>query len=378
MIYLLAFSVSSFILMISDKKSGTKKRILAMIGLSIPILLATFRADTVGVDVGTYVKPMYECIKSSNSLSNYFLLIKSNISTKDLEWGFIIIGYIFGKFSNSLNGVFFIYELIIIASVYGTIVDFNKDIAGVAKTRTIPTWLGMFIFYTCFFNMSLTMVRQSTATSLVLYAVIQFISKKYAKSIFWCVCAVMMHNTAVFVIAILGLYYIVNNNRKVIKAIYWFFLLFFAIFGQRIYFVILGFISRFVHVSSRYLSSQYMDFTGNDLNLAWLYVIFISILITGLLYKKQKNNNIRKFLFCLMLTQFFLIPLSIISANAGRILYYYMYFTVVTIPLLGNAVKFAKRSQYSLIVMVYGLVYWTCTVGLNDITNTLTYRIGIY
>ena len=62
MIYLLVFSLSSIFLYLAEKQiNSLNKKILTCIALLFPILLATLRDEKVGIDVETYMKPLYLC-----------------------------------------------------------------------------------------------------------------------------------------------------------------------------------------------------------------------------------------------------------------------------------------------------------------------------
>lgn len=274
MIYLVTFIISSIFLAIGDRRNGIKRKILYFLGLAFPILLATFRNTDVGIDVGTYMQPMFKCYVSSNNISQYLKLMDQNYSTHDLEIGFVLVGYITSLITNSINGMFFIYQLIINICVFYSIVIFNKYVANKWNISKIPTWIGMLIFYMCFYNMSLTMIRQSVAVSLSTLGIMLFIAKKYKSSVLLLLLACFQHSTAIFSVAIIALYIIVDTDRKLIKFLYWSFLLLFAFFNKELYFLILNFMSLFINISGRYLSQSYMNFNNSNVNIAWLYIVY--------------------------------------------------------------------------------------------------------
>lgn len=377
MVYWSMFLSSLLFLYISEKINIGRK-VLVFIGLLMPIVLASLRNESVGIDISTYIKPMYRCVMSSNNFSNYVWQLKNNFETRDLEWGFVFIGYFSSKILGGIWGMHFIYEAVIIINIYLSIKKFNNNLAEKCKVHEIPVWLGMFIYYTSFYNMSLTMIRQSVAVSFSMFSIICFMSKEYKRTIVYLLAAVLIHSTSIFSLVFIVLYYIVNSDRKILKRLYWVFLIVFTFFGRKLYFVLLKLVNYFIPVSARYLSETYMDFTGNDLNLAWFFMIIVSITVTWFLYKKQKQNRICEYMFFLMLTQIMFLPLSVISSNAGRILYYFMYFTVLTIPILRDAIKFSgnRKIAANIMVVLYGVIYWLGTVGLNDITGTAHYIIN--
>ena len=71
-----------------------------------------------------------------------------------------------------------------------------------------------------------------------------------------------------------------------------------------------------------------------------------------------------------------LFPLSIASANAGRVEYYFLYFIILLMPLIEYGMyrfKINGTNASKAIVIVFTLVYWIGTVGLNDMTGTIHY-----
>ena len=380
MIYWIVFLLSTLFIKIGE--SGKKYKAFCLLGIFFPVVLASIRSDMVGIDISTYVRPMFEHICESKGLINYFQLMKADLFTCDLEYGFSIVGYIFGKLFGSIIGVHFIYELIIMTNLFAAVKLFNRYMTMYygRNDKNIPIYIAFFLYYMFFYNMSLTMVRQSVAVSLVLLSVICWINSMRKTSIILIISAVLMHSTALFGVILILLWIGIQKKMKLIIRIYWLCLIVFGIFSKNLYFLILNILSKFFAISLRYLSKGYMDFTGSDVNLAWLYLVIITVLGTYIIYKRSKNDMFKKYLFLLCITQVFLFPLSVISANAGRILYYMMIFSVLVIPFSYRSVV-KKDSTNQLYVkfgiMLIGIIYWLGTVGFNDITGTLVYTFGI-
>lgn len=377
MIYLLVFSISCLLIAIGEKKN----KLFLVLGLALPILLAAMRDETVGIDIHTYVTPTFDNAKSSYSFLHFALLNKSILSTRDLEYGFTFISYLATKFFGGLWGVLFVYDLIMVLCIYYSIIEFNKTNLLYSEIgNKIKIWHGMYVYYMLFYNMSLTMIRQSLACSLVLLGVILFINKKTLKSIICIIIAMSFHSTALISITIIAMYLLLKMKKRIIQKIIFTIGVIVFVLGGQGYWVALNLLNNLVTVSGRYLSYTYMWLQGNGVNLAWLYMIVISVLSILYLYKKHKNLINQYFLY-LSLWSIFLFPLSVVSANAGRIEYYFMYFFIISTSMMPVAFKNVrwKGKQVSVYLMlVFGLVYWLGTTGLNDSTGTVNYELAFY
>lgn len=393
MIYLAMFMVSCFFIAIGEKKKQYK--VFLFIGLILPVVLAALRKDTIGIDINTYVKPTYTFIEQSSDIKSYLALTQTDFRTRDLELGFRLLSYAAGKLTGGLWGLFAVYEAIMVVAVYNSLTVFNNEISNILysiKRKTlnensiiggfknsfyrIPIWLGMFCYFSIDYNMSLTMIRQFLACTLVLNAVVHLLAGHWKKALIIWLFGTTMHSSALIAVLILVLYYAVTRRNKWLVYLYIGAVGIFALTGGRMYSIVINFVNRFVHIPARYLSLNYMDFSGRDLNLAWVYNVFIILLIAFLFWKRYKKNSISIFLLSMSITGVSLVPLSVISANAGRILYYYMFMGLIIVPLLYSAIKGKianPRKASNWIILVYGIIYWLGTTGLNDITGTSEY-----
>jgi len=377
MIYLVVFSISCLLFAIGEKKY----KFCFVLGLILPTLLATMRADTVGVDVHVYVTPTYEHAKSANDISQFIMFNKSDLMTKDLEFGFIFISYLAANFFGGLWGLFFVYQLIMMLCIYYSIVEFSKlNLLHSESDCSIKIWHGMYVYYMLFYNVSLMMIRQSLACSLVLLGVILFVNKKNIKSIICIVLAISFHSTALIAIPMIAMYILLKEKGQIIQKIILFIGVIVFILGGQGYWIVLNILNNFITIPGRYMSYAYMFLQGNDINLAWVYMITISVITVYRLYQKYKTL-INRYMLFLTFWSVFLFPLSIASANAGRIEYYFMYFLVLSIPMMTKAFKnvYCKDKRASVyMILLFGLIYWLGTIGLNDYTGTADYEFAFF
>ena len=371
MIYLIVFAISCLFIAIGEKKK--RNRLLLFFGLALPILLATMRAETVGNDISTYVKPIYENAKVAGDFTHFVALNRSDLATRDLEFGFSLISYWATKITGGLWGLFLAYDLIMVLGVFFAINVYNQTEIG--RKKKIKIWIAMYVYYMVFYNMSLTMIRQSLACTLVLLGAMLFIHKKIIKSIICIIAASLFHSTALLGIPIIAIYIVLQCKKVKIQGAIWVIGIIIFVLGGKGYWVVLNFLNRFISVPGRYMSYAYMWLQGEGVNLAWLFLISISVITAWYSFKKDKSL-INHYLLYLALWSVFLFPLSVASANAGRVEYYFMYFTVLSIPMMKYAFSGARlngKKADVYMVLVFGLIYWLGTTGLNDYTGTSDY-----
>lgn len=378
MIYYIMFLLSCFFFALGEK-SRKGRKFFVFVGILLPIALAALRSERVGIDVETYIKPMYTQAAASKGIVNYYELIKSSLRTRDLEFGFSLLGYISTKIFGNLQGVFFAYEAIIIIYIYRAINLFNKEVIKKYKIGHIDVWLAMFCFFTLFYNMSLTMIRQSIACSIILYAVVcLLLDRKIEAALYW-VLSILFHSTAAVGFIFLLLYLCIKLKWNKIRMLIIPVGLAFALGGDKMYWLIMRFLSRFVNIPARYMVYEYMWQKGGDINLSFVFLVICSfICIWAMRYGSLRKNNMVAFLryctwFCV-----FLFPLGISSSNFSRVLYYFFYEYIFIFPMLKRSGKkinsMGTRSLRTIIPLVMCSMYWIVAIFINDYTGTIPYE----
>lgn len=368
------FILSSFFFLLGDKYKKRNRCFFDGIGILIPLLLATFRAETVGNDVLGYVKAMYLCAKNSNSFSEYTSSILSQLSTRDLEWGFSLLGYIGTKLTGSICGIFFLDELIMLIFVYFALRKYNDKISEKYGLPQIKIYVAMFCYLTLFYNMSLSMMRQSMACSLILFCITSLFARQYKRSIISFVCAALMHSTAGVAVLLVVLFICTDRNWEKIEKLIIPMGFLFAIFGRQMYWVVMNFFNIFLPIPARYLTYEYMWNQGNGVNLAFLYLIICAFFCIWILkFRKNRDNNYFLFLEYIIWITVFLTPMSVAAANVSRVLYYFFYFFVLLIPMTANPGIRIRVKCKEIIPLIICTIFWMGTILFNDYTGTLNY-----
>lgn len=181
--YILMFGLSclNFRLAYLLRKYKTIKILFVLIGLLLPCILAGARDNTIGTDMLVYGDAYLNYAQRYNTLSSFM-----NFNYLGGEPLFKILSYIsahyFGQF-----GYYFALEFACILPVYATFVR-----RGWEKY----SWLGMLIYYLCFYSFSLNLLRQSIAMSIIFWGYNYIVERKPIKFCVSVVIAAGFHLTA--------------------------------------------------------------------------------------------------------------------------------------------------------------------------------------
>lgn len=210
-IYLITFSLSSFLLMLAEKGKGKKrtKQILALLGLLMPILLASFRKVGVGTDTKVYTSVLYEAAQNSKSFFDYLgMSVYSSFQNKAVtkwEFGYNFVVYFSTKLTHSIQGVFFFTHAIIVGFIY-------KGLKKIQGKFSIS--FSMALFYLLFYGTSLNLMRQWMAISILFYGFHFLQEKNIKKYIFTVGAATLFHNSGIIGVVILLLYFYLESKKK--------------------------------------------------------------------------------------------------------------------------------------------------------------------
>ena len=181
--YVLMFGLSclNFRLAYLLRKYKTIKIMFVLIGLLLPCVLAGARDNTIGTDVLVYGDAYLNYAQRYNSLSSFM-----NFDYLGGEPLFKILSYVsahyFGQF-----GYYFTLEFACVLPIYATFVRRGWE---------RYSWLGMLIYYLCFYSFSLNLLRQSIAMSIIFWSYNYIVERKPVKFCISAAIAVGFHLTA--------------------------------------------------------------------------------------------------------------------------------------------------------------------------------------
>ena len=164
------------------KRKKREFRLLSLISILLPCLLAAFRGETVGNDVLVYAQPCYFLANRASGLVELF-----SQDTR-FEYGYLALGYLSSHVFNSFNVMLFFTQLMILAPIY----------IGAHKFRNrIPAWSTLLCFYFFFYVETFNIMRQGIAVSFLFLALAEYVDCKKIRALCIAAIAILFHNTAI-------------------------------------------------------------------------------------------------------------------------------------------------------------------------------------
>lgn len=182
-----------------NKKNTPIFIIASLIAIAVPCILAGVRADTVGVDIKVYAKPVFSQVQvlSVTSLSETF---------EGVEVGYLFVAWLIAQFTNSLGVFLAVSQLLVVLPVY---------IVACRRNETTPIWITM-LFYLCiFYCASFNLMRQCISGAILLLALQYYEEKRFVKAAILAFVAILFHNSTLIGIAIYLASYLINKSKKI-------------------------------------------------------------------------------------------------------------------------------------------------------------------
>ena len=360
--YLLTFFSSSLFVYLSEKKKHKIEQFIYLaIAFFIPSLLAGVRDYSVGNDVLLYGNYWFEKAVSYNSLVEY--LTKAN--EYGIGVGYAFVNYIASRISSSPHFFYFAYELLLLIILYVGLKPYKKD---------LNIAYAFLLFFFCYYNSSLNILRQMGAIVLVLYSYQFVVNKKIWKFLMVVAVAFTFHSSALVALVVYPCYIAINSKLKNIFKILIVGGSVMAVFGVENIFNLLGSLN--IVSLARY--QHY--FSDTDVGGRFLRIIYWGIVVALVWISKNKFFMIEKGKYAIFacMTYFSLI-LSIlsfvVSTWAIRIAFFFDIGQIITIPLMGKCFSFKMGRQKitGIILMLIPIIYWLITFIVRNGGETFPY-----
>ncbi|WP_236159704.1 EpsG family protein [Lactobacillus delbrueckii] len=347
---------------------------LLWLAIFVTAVVAGLRADTIGTDVRTYVEPMYNLAKQSNSyvefLNSSFLKEYINKKISSSEPGYSLFVYIIAKTVGSLAANLFFTQLFINAFILFGIWHFRDK---------MNVWLGMWVFYTLFYNESLNIIRQWMAMSVLVYGFKYLSEQRWGRYLICILFATSFHSSGMVGLLFLVVYYLLSNvnddakilvalpNRKIslkvtITALVTI-LFTFLFLNPQVISTLLNGIGRSDYVAG------YMK-NGISFSLIRLLNVLPMALLYIFRYKTIKEDA-RYFFAVTVFGSIAVAQFSTVTTFGGRILDFFIMYNVYTMPLLTKNSKALK-----LLVIAYCIFYWWYYIVFLRYNDTVPYIFG--
>ena len=395
MVYLLTFLITIILTFLAElvlkddnidgeiKASNNKKKLVALLLMSLAVVLlsiiASLRALTVGTDVTTYIVNNFSYAQNS---SNFFDFYNSQIVngiyltklSEIMEPLFALIIFVGAKVG-SIGVTFFIIEFLIVVPIY-IFLYLNRENGSMV--------IGITLFLFLFYNFSLSGMRQSIAMSLFLLATYFLLNGSPWKAVILLVLAYFFHTSIAIVSIILFIVYFTyskkRNNKKQILIITTLLLILFLLLYSKISPLLIAVFSRINPRYGYYISHYagiYSQLTLNNIPLFEL--IFKSLIVIYLSYIviKSKKILIAKNQIVLFL-QFIGIYLILFDANfyeSLRLAYYFNFLMIYSVPITS---KYIKQNRINILLNYLfccfpAVLYWAFFIVYKGAYGTVPY-----
>lgn len=283
MVYIIMFVITILFTYIAERNFDKKNKfigvIFSILAIALPSIVAGLRNLDIGLDISVYVEQNFQTALQSQSF-------KECLGNLNTDFLYIVINYIISRMSDNINVLLFIIELINMTLLYLFIYN---------KRKSIHMWLAMTVYLMVFYNISLNLVRQSLAISVILFSMRYVENKKIIKFIICILIATLLHSTAIFSIPI---YFIFNILNKKHKGIYKIVILLGITFAVLNYENIIHFLVYDVGILSIKYANYITIFSREELDFNFAAILFrvFWIIMALYCYKKLKiidaNNEI--------------------------------------------------------------------------------------
>lgn len=353
--YIITFGISLVFIYMSEKIKYCKQ-LFIILGLLVPSILAGVRDYSVGTDVLLYGNSWFERAVQIDSLSNYL----SKANEYGVGLGYAFINFIISRFTNNAHVFYFLYELLQLTILYYVLKRYQDKIS---------ITFAFAIYYFCYFNISLNLLRQIMAVLLVLYSYRYVEDKKIIKFIVTIFIATLVHNSAIVGIVLFPIKVAVDNKQW--KKIFKILVIGSCLLAVFLYEQIFNLLSSYgINGVERY--AHYM--TDTEVGGRFVRLFYWGILLIIILLKRKKCELYYKefeFLQLLMLISTVgSLFMFIGSTWIIRIVYYFDIFQIIYMPILAHNMEIVygpgrKKVGY-FILMLLVIVNWLITFVIRN------------
>lgn len=371
-VYIVTFALSLLGVMIADLWYDDQRRFLAGSALAVipPILIAGLRDSTVGFDVELYVLLVFNDIVSNGHNLIDFINLYS-----DLEIGYLFLNYVIAQVTDLSFVLLLCIHILIIIPLYVTAMKLRMY---------FPPVLFMFIFYMIFFQETLSIVRQSIALSLSIFAITLFWEKKYVYYVVCMIIAFLFHQTAVIALSFPMIYYFIDRfsikqNSIVLIGV----ILVVALFFLNIDNILIWMIE------SGYVDMKFLKYTSADdtftpvLGAANFVVKIVTIAYFIYVMVLYKPDTILKFFLVVAVLDMLFSLCALIVQPLDRISLYYRLMTCISIPYIiyhypiiysDDETPYARPIEGLFCVLLF--VFWFYVYMLGNYDDTADYQMS--
>lgn len=308
--------------------------------LLILVLLATFRATSVGADTPTYT------LFFINS-PDIFHFDKNYLSY--MEVGFRVYLAVIKTFTSDVIFFYFISSIITILPIY----------IGLKKLNLKYSIIGLLFFLLIFYiPYPLNAFRQAVAMGLFIYSLQYFYNNETFKIILITILAISFHNSGIFILFSYTIFCL-NLKKSMVVSIFLCFLLFIIYYFNLMQYLIFN----IGNIDSDVYSKTYNESTSL---IQYLYRIIFLVLMGFFVFKIE--NDFLKKIFVIYFWGFMIfISISDNNVIATRFNMFFRVLEVVLFPMIAEGInKNSSRLIYFIIIFVLAFIVYYQTSFLPE------------
>ncbi len=339
LLYLSSFACSSGAAYIYQIKYKTgcdpsiyKKLMWAVIIMFFPMIISCYRYG-IGIDYENYII-LFEEFHSSTWNS----LVAETLSFEYINKAIVDLGFLL---TGNTNGVFAIYAIMTLIMFELSLINFKSQISLPVST---------FILLLLMYSLSLNIIRQALALSIIFYSLKFIVEKRPIGYFIGCIIATGIHTSAVISILFYFLYEHKNTLYKTLlnRAI-------------KIGVIILPIILTPLlnNFQTFFLFKNYFEnYEQEGASIVESYIIKLPILIILMLnYRYLKGSNISRFLYWMFALELIMLFVASIYKWAFRLSYYSYIGQVLLVGIIARR-RTSDATIYKLLLITYYIIYF--------------------
>lgn len=353
MIYWISFITSLFFICCAQKTKFKSDLyiILSLIGLLIPCILAGFRSVTIGTDVLSYAKPLFDLAMRADNFSEFYLShwydSWRSIETNSFEIGYVLFVWICAKIFKQFWILLFLTQVFIILPIYLAIIKIRNYVS-------IPIFF--VLYYALYFNTSLNLMRQYIACSFIFFVITYYNPEnriiKQIYLILILLLAISFHFSAIIGFILLIVKFYLHNkpfNNTVILCV---------LFGFTIFF--LPFFLNFLRkIGLSYYVNSYLGNGVVHIEISQFLIRLPIIACIVYIIIKKEFSKFTNFYVCISIFSLLCSQLISLGAFNSRIGLYFDIISLILPAFICNKNKNKIVSYtYSFFILLYCIIYW--------------------
>lgn len=366
MIYFFIFFATSFLVYFFSHVDNCK---LSRIGIFLSIVpligLATFRDDTVGIDVLVYIKRYFDLAVRSKSFLAYSKCV-------DTEIGYKIVNYLSSRVSDNIAILHCVTSLLITVPILKGIYILKDEVSVFLS----------FVTYLCFFFNYNTMsqVRQGIAMSFIFLGIILLYKENKRSGYLFIILACTFHLTAVVGgLMLLFFLLVVKRERNVFdrKTDFAILISFFILllFWKSIIDCIMNLLPSYYNLKYGHYLVVNRENIHSAIGISYITTKILAVWISNTLYRRNINNRINRYLLMIQFYSLLLIPIAINIDFGYRMLRYIDLFEILVFAQFPKLIEAVNKNRIIMkfVTVLFVVSYWITNTLIRNQGGTLPY-----